>query len=180
MGFAVKIDEFRAVIAGLDSGSVEALTSLYESLRAKEGIARVWIQCIGDPDLEVASTWMLKHGLETGRPLAAEDQNLLFRQLNTTQSWQAQLHLLQLLERLTVPEEVHESVARFCNGCIQSENKFVRAWGYSGMVTLAKQWPCYVPEAIDAIYLGEREDAGSVRARIRRVRQAIPIEWGID
>ena len=35
------------------------------------------------------------------------------------------------------------------------------AWGYSGIVSLAKQWDRYVPLAIEAITNGENDEAPS-------------------
>ena len=66
-----------------------------------------------------------------------------------------------MLNELLIPEDLQESVAKFCKQSTSDDNKFVRAWGYSGIVSLAKQWDCYVPLAIEAITNGENDEAPS-------------------
>ena len=174
------IDDFKSELAECGDGDVESLQSVYASWHTVEGILRVWIDCIGDPELESGASWLLKHWIEAGREIQSADQHKLLTRLNAVTAWQARLHLLQILEFLLIPEDLQETVASFCNESILSTNKFVRAWGYSGMVTLAKRWPSYTASALDAIKIGENEDAASVRARVRKIRQTIPDDWGIN
>ncbi|MCH1494830.1 MAG: hypothetical protein L7U72_06345 [Rubripirellula sp.] len=174
------IDDFKIALAECADGRVESLQAVYDSWHEVVGVVRFWIDCVGDSALEGGASWLLKHWVEAGSEIESTDQHELLNRLDAVTSWQARLHLLQILEHLLIPEEFREVVASFCNESILSSNTFVRAWGYSGMVTLAKQWPCYISRALDAIELGESEDAASVRARVRRIRQTIPDDWGIN
>ncbi len=53
--------------------------------------------------------------------------------------------------------------------CLEDDNKFVRAWAYNGFYELAKQYPEYRTEAGQLFEMALRDEAASVKARVRNV-----------
>ena len=84
--------------------------------------------------------------------------------------WESKLHLLQCMAYLPVPKSQLPSVESFIRTNLTSDNKFVRAWAYSGFYQLARQVPTLQAEASALFHHAlDTETAGSVRSRINRV-----------
>lgn len=169
--------EFEKDLVQYAGQSTKGLEKFYHRWKEDAELIQRCVACVGDPDLEKAATWLLKYFLESRRDLDESQQRLILSCLNEVKCWQGRLHLLQMLDALLIPEDLQESVAKFCEESTFNDNKFIRAWGYSGIVTLAKQWDRYVPLAIEAITNGDNDEAPSARARVRRIRQTIPEHW---
>ena len=169
--------EFEKDLVQNANQNTKGLENFYHRWEEDAELVQRCVAFVGKPNLEAAATWLLKHFLESRRDLDESQQRLILSCLNRVESWQGRLHLLQMLNELLIPEDLQESVAKFCKQSTSDDNKFVRAWGYSGIVSLAKQWDRYVPLAIEAITNGENDEAPSARARIRRIRQTIPEHW---
>jgi len=50
-----------------------------------------------------------------------------------------------------------------------SENKFVRSWAYNGFYGLSRQYPEYIQETKQFFEVAMKDEAPSVKARIRNV-----------
>ena len=54
---------------------------------------------------------------------------------------------------------------------LTATNKFVRAWSYNGLYELARRDPVYLPEVEQIFELALRDEAPSVKARIRNLQK---------
>ena len=79
------------------------------------------------------------------------------------------MHLLQCLPYLTIDTREVKQLEPFLRRCLQSENKFVRAWGYNGFNELALQHADFKPEVDSLLAAALEEEAPSVKARIRNI-----------
>ncbi len=165
----------RSEIEAWDGKSAGEIGRVYERHAGSRGFAGRLVRLLDEPALQVGATWLLKRWFEEGgapEALASE----LYARAGGLVAWEARLHLLQCMPYVPAPRGRAGAVARFLDGCLADENKFVRAWAYSGYYELALAHPRYRAEAVallaDAM---ETETAASVRARVRRVlRRGFP------
>ena len=124
----------------------------------------------GDSPVQAAATGLLKRYLLTrGAALPASALERLFDLLPTLDQWESQLHVLQVLPVLPISARQAEKLRRFLEECLREPNKFVRAWAYGGWHRLASLQPKYRARTIDLLERAGREEAPSVRARLRRL-----------
>ncbi len=128
-----------------------------------------------DTNLQTAATWLLKHYGITAAQLSAGQTATLLGLLLRQTSWLPQIHVLQILDTLNVPEALAEPLMRALRALAVSDNTFIRAWSVHGAAALADQHPAYRAAARELLAAAEREEAPSVRARVRRTRQAF--DW---
>lgn len=126
-----------------------------------------------DERVQVGATWLLKRLAEDGVSFKSEHLVVLCASLPDLSNWQSKLHFCQMLQHLRIPRESAGSVVSFLERNVRNENKFLRAWCYSGFYELAKQHGEYIQDALEQIDRGETDKAASVQARIRKIRKAI-------
>ena len=121
-------------------------------------------------DCQRGATWLLKHDL--GQTKASLPDDLSQRHLSTIHQilhWEARLHILQYLERLSLPETAKSDLSRFVEEAISADNKLVRAWGFYGLAILAVRFPDLAVNARRVLQQAQStETAGSVKVRIRK------------
>jgi hypothetical protein len=63
-------------------------------------------------------------------------------------------------------------VETFLRQTLNDSNKFVRAWSYNGFYQLARHFPQYREEAEAIFEMALRDEAASVKARVRNIIRA--------
>ncbi len=161
--------EIRRVLANQQKWSVEELQSLYDRISEEPGFCNVLMSLLSDPERQQAASWLLKQALEAGQVVAQTNLSPFYRSLPELQNWETQLHLLQCLPYLTINRWDVKQLEPFLRRCLQSENKFVRAWSYNGLNELAMQHARFQPEVDSLLAAALEEEASSVKARIRNI-----------
>lgn len=156
-------------MASWDGKSATALQSLYERHRAEAGFVATILAHIVDVKLQRAATWLLKQHLETGDSLTASICRTIFRALSVQEHWESKLHMLQCLPYLEIPEDASAGLEGFLEACLESDNKFVRAWAYNGFNELSLRFPRYRESVDGMLAQASMSEAASVRARIRDI-----------
>ena len=156
-------------IRAWDGKSADAIESLSLRYRDETGFAAMVVELSADPELETGATWLLKRYLESGGRLSAPETAALFALAPGMQSWEAKLHLLQGLLYLRIEVADRDRLEAFLRSCLEDDNKFVRAWAYNGFYELARQYPNYRAETEELFEMAMRDEAASVRARVRNV-----------
>lgn len=129
-----------------------------------------------EPKLQTAATWVLKQLHDAGRELSASDTNELLNLLGVVESWEARLHLLQMLPTLSIPRRKAKPLFQSLAISLDAEeNKFVRAWTYNALVVIADQHDQLRDEAAEHVARGQDEEAASVKARIRNAAKSV--DW---
>ncbi len=158
-------------IRAWDGKSADSIEAVYLRHEGESGFAESLVELSGRPELETGATWLLKRHLERGGRLGDGETAALFALASDLQSWEARLHLLQGLLYLRIPEAERQPLETFVRGCLTDPNKFVRAWAYNGFYELARQYPQYREEAGKLFEMAMRDEAASVKARVRNIMQ---------
>jgi len=156
-------------IASWDGKSATALQSTYERHSDDEDFLATILEHIADVELQRAATWLLKRHLEAGNSLSPGDSRAILGVLSDQEHWESRLHLLQCLPYLDIPEDQSAGLEQFLDSCLESDNKFLRAWAYNGFNELALRLPSYRDEVNLMLARAVESEAASVRARIRNI-----------
>ncbi len=156
-------------IASWDGKSATALQSTYERHSDDEDFVATVLEHIADVELQRAATWLLKRHLEAGNSLSPGDSRAILGVLSDQEHWESRLHLLQCLPYLDIPEDQSTGLEQFLDSCLESDNKFLRAWAYNGFNELALRLPSYRDEVNLMLARASESEAASVRARIRNI-----------
>ena len=119
--------------------------------------------------LQKITIWLLKKYLENGRKIDVDDVSRLCNLLPELDGWETKLHILQCLPYMKIAKTENKIVVAFLRQCLTNTNKFVRAWAYNGFYTLSTQYPEYKEETKQFFEMAMRDEAPSVRARIRNI-----------
>ena len=128
-----------------------------------------------DRNVQAAATWLLKRFGAAGAQLSPGQSQTLLSLLLQDSGWLSRLHVLQMMDTLLVPSSLAEPLMDALAAQSAGANTFIRAWSVHGAAALADQQPAFRDRALDLLAAAEQDDAASVRARIRRTRQAF--DW---
>ena len=156
-------------IISWDNRSATALRSTYERHGDKGHFLGTILDHIEDVELQRAATWLLKRHLEVGNSLSPRGSRAILRALSYLEHWESKLHILQCLPYLEIPEDESIGLEQFLDCCLESDNKFLRAWAYNGFNELALRFPRYREEVNRMLTRAGDSEAASVRARIRNI-----------
>jgi hypothetical protein len=107
--------------------------------------------------------------LDGGQKLDANKSWALFKLLPKLERWESKLHILQCLPYIQISSAAKENVEVFLRRCLIDDNKFVRAWAYNGFYEISLQYPEYKEETKQFFEMAMRDEAPSVKARIRNI-----------
>jgi hypothetical protein len=156
-------------IASWDNKSATALQSTYGRYSDEDNFLATVLEHIADVELQRAATWLLKRHLEAGHSLPLQSSRVVLKALSDQEHWESQLHILQCLRYLIIPEDQTTHLESFLASCLESDNKFLRAWAYNGFNELALRFPRYRDEIDLMLARASQSEAASVRARIRNI-----------
>ncbi len=122
-----------------------------------------------DADAQVAVTSQIRRHVQAGARLTEPLAARLLALLPTLERWEARLHVLQTLPVLPVADAQADTLYSFLERCVGEPNKFVRAWAYGGLHRVALLHPRFRATVRAALERARREEAPSVRARLRRL-----------
>ena len=160
-----------------DQKSVAAITEIHADHAADADLIDQLLSLAGETELETGATWLIKHQLENSLAQLDQAQTLkLIGLLPRLSGWEARLHCLQIFPFITLSREGGDLILRFVLDCSKDDNKFVRAWAYSGLHQLALAHPEHRDQAREILETAqESERAASVKVRLRRaLKQGFP------
>ena len=159
----------RRAVCAWDGKSATAIAAVHERHRTERGFVSGLIDLLSEPDAQRGASWLLKHHLDSGKRLNSAQARKVYHALAGLAHWESCLHLLQSLQYLNVASDDRTLVEGFVRRCLGQDNKFVRAWAYDGLYRLAAQY-ADLTEEVDKIFdMAMRDEAPSVKARIRRL-----------
>ncbi len=156
-------------IASWDGKSATALQSTYERHGDEEDFVATVLEHIADVEFQRAATWLLKRHLEEGNSLSPGGSHAILGVLSDQEHWESKLHILQCLPYLDIPEDQSAGVEQCLDSCLESDNKFLRAWAYNGYNELSLRFPRYREEVNHMLARASESESPSVRARIRNM-----------
>ncbi|UTF61720.1 hypothetical protein [Gilvimarinus sp. DA14] len=155
--------------------STDAILHIYQRYYRDADFCAKLLQSLPSPCNQQAASWLLKHYCEQQASLSPSELDTLCLHLPRLAHWQSQLHVLQLLPGHSFSHTQRQQLEPFVRTAIGSENKFVRAWAYNALHELALQFKDLRRDALDTITCAQRDEAPSVKARLRHLKTAATI-----
>lgn len=167
----VSISQLEAQLQHFDGKHVDSLRRVAETLSPDGSTIDQLITLAerSDASMQMAATWLLKHLQSRNISFAPAQVTRLVEQLCGSGSWESRLHIVQMLPNLAIPVACTEQLFQSLVVALSERNKFVRAWVYTALHSLAAQHRHYVPEVIPLLDQASRDEAASVRARLRQL-----------
>ena len=162
--------------------TTEALTALqleevYLNYYQTDDFIITLIRSLSNPKQQKHASWLLKKHLESGFKPDAAQASEIYAQLSQLSDWAARLHLLQCIPLTSISEHDKQAIDIFLRTCLTDNNKFIRAWSYSGFYELAVQHPEYRDEVEKFFQMALRDEAPSIKARIRNIMKTGAKRW---
>ena len=151
---------------GRVSGDIDAI---YMRHCNDESFVSNVVKCLQEVKLQKGATWLLKRYLERGQTMKPNHVAKIFAQLSKLESWESRLHVLQCMQYMPIGARERAQVEGFLRKCLIAPNKFERAWAYNGFYEFALQYPEYEEQARSFFNMAMRDEAPSVKARIRNL-----------
>ncbi|XOV90763.1 MAG: hypothetical protein ACFHX7_18450 [Pseudomonadota bacterium] len=152
-----------------DGKSSSDIVAIYHRFcQEKHFVPRI-IELAQHKTLEKGATWLLKHHLENKHKLNAREIASVYKLAQELENWEARLHILQCVPYMPIGAVEKRGVELFLRDCLVDRNKFVRAWAYNGFYEMSLQYPEYTEETKKLCEMGMRDEAPSVKARIRNI-----------
>lgn len=156
-------------IVSWDGKSPSDIDAIYTRHSNDDSFVSKIIEFSRQVDLQKGATWLLKRHLEDGQKSEANEVALLFNLLPKLEHWETKLHVLQCLPYMRIGKTEKNNVDEFLRKCLVDDNKFVRAWAYNGFYEISLQYPEYREETKQIFEMAMRDEAPSVKARIRNI-----------
>lgn len=163
---------FKQEIANWDGKSASAIAATYSRYSDDDTFVLKLIAFSLQTDLQKGATWLLKRYLESNRKLTASEIAALFKRLPELEQWEAKLHVLQCIPYMPIQASEKKNVEAFLRRCLVENNKLVRAWAYNGFYEISRQYPEYKEETKKLFATAMKDEAPSVKARIRNIMKA--------
>jgi hypothetical protein len=129
--------------------------------------------CVNEQDVQKSATWLIKHHYDNGQTLPNSFTKRLLTSCKTVENWEAKLHLLQLIPHFNLTDESVIIADEFVRECLADNNKFVRAWAYSGLYELIK----YIPELKTELeFICQRAletESAAIKSKVRKIILAL-------
>ncbi len=116
-----------------------------------------------------AVSWVLKAWVDQGCQI---DDTLLRQWYEFTilsGTWPPVLHLVQALNTLTLSKSQAATMGKSIIEWTTHENKMVRAWSYTVLYKITVEYPGLFKNAQAILERGSKDEAPSVRARLRKI-----------
>ncbi|MBT3206251.1 MAG: hypothetical protein HOM14_02150 [Gammaproteobacteria bacterium] len=156
-------------IAAWDGKSSDDIAVMYESHSKESSFSDEIVKFIKNTSYQKAATWLLKYYLESGNHLEKTKIKSIYNFLLEIENWETKLHILQSIPFMPISKNEIKTVEAFLRVSLTDSNKFIRAWAYNGFYEMAIQYPEYKNETKQFFEMAMRDEAASVKARIRNI-----------
>lgn len=158
-------------LRSFDGKHVTPLEALAQELHSRnDGIDELLTLARKDKAaLQTPATWVLKRLQELGAQFTKTHTTQVLDCLEHLEHWEARLHLLQMLDGLSIAPRNAAKANKRLKDWLEDPNKLVRAWTCSGLCVIADQHPKFRPEARALLHEAQNDAAASVRARLRKL-----------
>jgi hypothetical protein len=167
----VSISQLEALLQHFDGKHVDSLLGVAETLPLDGSSIDQLISLAerSDPPTQIAATWLLKHFQSRNISFTPAQVTRLVEQLSSSGPWESRLHLVQMLPKLAIPVACTEQLFQWLVAALSERNKFIRAWVFTALHSLGSQHRDYAPEVNPLLDQALRDEAASVRARLRQL-----------
>ncbi len=152
-----------------DGKSADDIDAIYSRHRDDASFAFRIVDLCQQAELQKGATWLLKRHFEAGGALQANEIACIYRCLPGLEHWETKLHVLQCIPFMPIAEAEKKQVEAFLRNCLIDDNKYIRAWAYNGFYEISRQYPEYKKETKQFFDMAMKDEAPSVKARIRSI-----------
>ena len=152
-----------------DGKSAADIKAIYDNHFSEVHFIDSTLSLLNDETIQTGASWLLKEWLSQNNQLNHKQTAVIFDNLLALKSWESKLHILQCLPFITIDTQHKAGTEHFLRLTLTDNNKFVRAWSYNGFYELAKHHNEYKDEAKQLFEMAMRDEAASVKARIRNI-----------
>ena len=152
-----------------DGQSVSDLHDIYrQHSHSEQFFQQITSLCV-NKDCELGATWLLKHHVECTGELDIKGFQTVLLHLPKFKQWQAQLHILQILNKSNITASARPVLEPFLRYGLSDANKLIRTWCFNGMYELAIKYPELQQEVLSLLTMAVQDEPASVKARIRKL-----------
>lgn len=156
-------------IASWDGKSAADIKAIYDACNLDGNFSDTIISLSLTEDCQKGATWLMKAWLEAGNKFERTQIAKIYGALDQLKCWEAKLHVLQSIPFMPITDSDSRDLYNFLRITLTDPNKFVRAWSYNGFYELSRQHSMYRNEAKQYFEMAIRDEASSVKARIRNI-----------
>ncbi|MGB0911380.1 MAG: hypothetical protein ACPGYT_13540 [Nitrospirales bacterium] len=156
-------------IAAWDGRSGSDIRNMYDRYSHTSSFVSDLLRFTKEDSLQKGATWLLKQHFEKMECLEPSEVKAFCLLIPHLKGWETKLHVLQCIPYMSIPKTQKKKVETFLRKCLVDDAKFVRAWAYNGFYELAVQYPQYQGETKGLFEVAMRNEAASVKARIRNI-----------
>ena len=166
--------QIREQLAHYDGRSVSMLSELTARYRDNASYidAIVSLSADAEDNISDGATHMIKIHVDGGGALSAKQTGALVKSCGAVTSWQAQLHICQVIARLTLSASQAAALAPWLKPLLSHRRPFLRAWALDALCAIAQANDKFKKQALDALTAAENDKAASVRARARHISRS--------
>ena len=157
-------------LEGWDGIHMDYLTSIYNSFHEQSDFFDHLISLTSEqPQLQEGTTWLIKHHYDEKKELSKDQLDELLNSVAGLKHWAANLHVLQILPHIEIKSENYIIIDDFVRRSWNSDNKFVRAWSYQGLLELYKFQPSNKPELMALCEKAMINESASIKVKVRNL-----------
>ncbi len=169
----VFLSKLRRRLADFDGKAISILGETEAEFVNTQGYLAILLELAIDAESNIASgaTWLIKSALEKGAKLPARLIENLIDNLDRISAWDAQLHICQSVQYFDIAESEAENLIAWAKPLLDHDRPFLRAWSMDAHCRIGVNYP-HLVSASDIVDRGLADEAASVRARARNLRQS--------
>ncbi|MDY8134058.1 hypothetical protein [Aquimarina sp. 2201CG5-10] len=153
-----------------DGTHIDYLNSIYDQYYKEPSFFITLIEITSNnTSLQTSATWLIKHHYDQKRNLPQNLIDLLLNTSLTLKDWEAKLHILQLLPKVSITKETLNIIDQFIRKCLKDDVKFVRAWAFQGFYEVVQLIPEYEQELRILCDIAMQTESASVKSRVKKV-----------
>ncbi|MFL4470937.1 hypothetical protein ACERZ8_14000 [Tateyamaria armeniaca] len=162
-------------IEAYDGKAVTLLSQAMQACRGHPGCLDDVVGLCFDarPLISEGATWILKAEVENGTTVPPHLVARIAGDLDRLSSWQAHLHLCQSFDHLACNAEQTAEFFAWADKLRTHARPFLRAWSLHVLVKISLEFEGFRQAAERALIAGENDQAASVRARARKLRDLV-------
>ncbi len=120
-------------------------------------------------DLEHATTWIIKYFVYNGNELDQSQTKQIISKIGQLEYWESQLHVLQLISKMSLTSKNVEFMEPSVNSMMESEKKFVKASAYEAYFEMVKLIPKLKDEFIVKCETALEKESASIKSKLRKI-----------
>ena len=162
-------------LRSFDGSSTEPLAEVAREFGQQESYLAALIECVTNRsrDVQAGAAWLIKHHVDAGHIPTPDLTETLAASALAFCSWEAQLSVLQIVDRLPLTDVAANDLSALAAACMHARRAVLRAWAFDALLALAKFDERFADAAALAAKSAQEDEAASVRARAR-LRGAVP------